>query len=173
MIVGGPAEGVETGAGAVYAFSARTGALRWARTPPPAARDRLFGYAVDAAGRYVVVGAPCRDGAPRPGAAVVYDRLSGDVLHTLAAPRPERCDFFGGAVALAGGTIVVGARLAGDPDVGAVHVFSAATGASRAYFSGAGGERGLGWSVAIAGGAVVAGASGDDGKVHVFERAND
>jgi outer membrane protein assembly factor BamB len=173
VIVGASAEGGVAGSGAVYAFSARTGELLWSRTAPDAARDRLFGYAVDVAGRWVVVGAPCRDGTPVPGAAVVYDRASGDLVHVLAATKPERCDFFGGAVAVAGGTIAVGARLAGASNGGAVHVFSAATGGARARFTGTGGERGLGWSVAIAGGSLVAGSAGDDGKVHVFARAND
>jgi hypothetical protein len=173
VIVSESAEGAPDHTGSVYGFSARTGELEWTIAAPPSVAHRLFGFAVAADGAYLVVGAPCRDGDPQSGAAVVYRRATGTLLRTFTAPSPETCDFFGSAVAAGGGLVVVGARLAGTPDTGAVHIFSAATGALRASFADGEPEADLGWSVATQGERVIVGASGEDGEVRVYAHPGD
>jgi outer membrane protein assembly factor BamB len=173
VVVGASAEGARGARGRVSAYARESGTLRWTRTAPPSADARLFGYALAADARRIVVGAPCRDGEDPAGLAVVLERATGVPLYALAAPSPESCDFFGGAVAIGGGSVVVGARLAGEPDAGAVHVFAAATGRRLASFASAGDETRLGWSVAALGGSVVAGAAGRAGTVRIYRRARD
>jgi len=173
VVVGASGEGASGTPGSVTLYSLRTGAVRWSRSAPPSTAGRLFGFAVAAGGRHVAVGAPCRDGGSSAGLVVVLERATGKPLYELTAPAPEQCDFFGGAVALGAGTIVVGARLAGDPDTGAVHVFAASTGRPLASFGGGGAAARLGWSVATRGSRVLAGAAGADGDVRVYRRARD
>jgi outer membrane protein assembly factor BamB len=173
VIVGASAEGASGAHGSVSAYARDSGKLRWTRAAPPSADARLFGYAVAADARHVVVGAPCRDGEAHSGLAVVLDRATGTSRYELAAPSPESCDFFGGAVALGGGTVVVGARLAGEPDAGAAHVFAAETGKRIASFTTAADEARVGWSVATRGASVVVGAGGRDGMVRIYRRARD
>ncbi len=69
--------------------------------------------------------------------------------------------------------MVVGARLAGEPDAGAVHVFAAASGKRLGSFTRGGDEGRVGWSVATRGASVVAGAAGRDGGVRIYRRARD
>lgn len=70
---------------------------------------------------------------------------------------------FAVSVAAAGrtGVAIVGARLAGNPDTGAVHVLALDAGALRASFADGAPEADLGWSVATEGGTVVVGAAGE------------
>ena len=173
VVVGASAQGARGSSGRVTVYSLRTGAVRWTRTAPASADGRLFGFAVAAGSRQVVVGAPCRDGDPRAGLVVVFDRVTGVRRYELTAPVPEGCDFFGGAVAIGGGTVVVGARLAGDGDTGAVHVFDAPTGKPLASFGGGDAGAVVGWSVATRSGRVLAGAAGAEGDVRVYHRARD
>jgi outer membrane protein assembly factor BamB len=167
VVVGAP------GDGSVTVYSLRSGAVRWTGGAPDGVDGRLFGFAVAVGSRHVVVGAPCRDGSDAAGLAIVYDRATGARLSELTAPSPETCDFFGGAVAIGAGTVVVGARLAGERDTGAVHVFSPAGG--RLLDSFADGDAGadVGWSVATRGTRILAGAAGSDGEVRVYRRARD
>jgi hypothetical protein len=170
VIVGASAEGARGARGSVSVYARDSGKLRWTRAAPASADARVFGYAVAADRRQVVVGAPCRDGEAHAGLAVVLDRATGTPLYELTAPSPESCDFFGGAVAIDGGTIVVGARLAAEPDAGAAHVFAE----RRRLVSFASADDGrLGWSVAMHGGSVVVGAAGRDGSVRIYRRARD
>ncbi len=172
VLVGASAEGTRDAQGSVSAYARDTGRLRWTASAPPSADARLFGYAIAADARHVVVGAPCRDGEAHAGLAFVLGR-DGTPLHALAAPSPESCYFFGGAVALGGGAVVVGARLAGEPDAGAAHVFAATTGRPLASFVRGGDDARVGWSVATSGAAVVVGAGGRDGAVRIYRRAHD
>jgi outer membrane protein assembly factor BamB len=173
VIVGASAEGASGARGSVSAYARDSGELRWTRAAPASADARLFGYAVAADARHVVVGAPCRDGEAHSGLAVVLDRATGAPRYELTAPSPESCDFFGGAVAVGDGTVVVGARLAGEPDAGAVHVFEAATGTRVASFANLADEGRVGWSVATRGASVVVGAGGREGTVRIYRRARD
>jgi outer membrane protein assembly factor BamB len=171
VVVGAPSPDVP-GAGAVHVFAGRTGALRWSVSEPPALGDRLFGWAVAASGRRIVVGVPCRDVEQNAGAAVVYDRRTGAALASFTAPVPEACDFFGGAVAAAGRTIVIGARLSGPQDTGAAYLFDADSGGLVATFADGTPEADVGWSVAAAPHRVVIGAAGEDGAVRVYGKTH-
>ena len=160
-------------------------------TDSQAANNDNFGYAVDIDGDVIVVGAYLDDvGGVNSGSAFVFDRPAGGwvSMHETArlnATDANENDQFGIAVAIAGGTIAVGADR--DSDVayqaGAAYVFEKpATG-----WAGAGEDGKLtvadpvdfdrcGLSVAVGEGFVAAGAWGDDqaaekaGAVHVFER---
>ena len=103
----------------------------------------------------------------------MLERATGTPLYELTAPSPESCDFFGAAVAIGGGSIVVGARLAGEPDAGAAHVFSEAAGRRLASFTTGGDAARVGWSVATRGTSVIVGAAGREGAVRVYRRARD
>jgi len=170
VIVGAAAENHE---GAVTAYSLRTGAMRWTRHAPASASGRLFGYAVAADSRHVVVGAPCRDGTTDAGLALVLDRTTGKTLYQIAGPQADACDFFGGAVARGAGTVVVGARHAGERDTGAVYVYAASMGRQLASFGDGTGTAQVGWAVATRGARVLAGAAGSEGDVRVYRRASD
>ncbi len=177
-------------AGAAYVFE-RSGDGVWAQSAKLLAADGdgndEFGYAVDIDGDVAVVGAHWDDDAGlSAGSAYVFERDAGGAwvqTAKLLGHDTDSLDQFGSAVAVWGGTIVVGAfgsRAA--PDVGgAVYVFDRSSQGGwtqRAqlfpeppvdvgYF---------GHSVAIEGDRLVVGASADHrecsgcGAVYVFER---
>lgn len=99
----------------------------WTATHPAAARDDLCGAALAVDDAVVAVGAPYRDvdGEPDAGAVVLFGSDSGAVHALLTAPRPARGARFGSAVALAAGTLVVGApdEDGGRPHSGAAYRF--------------------------------------------------
>jgi hypothetical protein len=179
LVVGAPRrdQGAAVDAGAVYVFDAATGTLLHALAAPSPVADARLGTAVAAAGDVLVAGAPHEDsGAPHAGAIHVFALGSGAYARAVANPEPALDDGFGGAVAAAGGDVVVGARLdgAGIADGGAAYVVSgsaprltllAPTPAAYAL---------VGTSVATDGALVVVGAPGDatlapnGGAAHVF-----
>ena len=124
------ADGVGTDSGAAYVFahdgSAWTQEARL--TPAAAAAGDEFGFAVVLADTHAVIGAWLADaGAPDTGAAFVF-RREGTVWTEearLTADVPATGDLFGGAVALSGDRVLVGARAthAGPPDSGAAYLF--------------------------------------------------
>src|SRR5688572_16644532 len=74
--------------------------IRTLANPGPALADQ-FGTSVAADGDYVAVGAPFDDtGATDAGAVYVFNRLTGNLLHTIPNPSPAAGDRFGHAVAL-------------------------------------------------------------------------
>ena len=179
--------------GSVYVFSEPSGGWVSATgdvkltASDPAAKD-YFGVSVAIDGGTVVVGASGDDdGGSSSGSVYVFSEpasgwvsASSDVK--LTASDPAASDWFGGSVAVDGGTVVVGAW--GDDDggsnSGSVYVFSepasgwvSASSDVKLTASDPAGGDGFG-SVAIDGGTVVVGASGDDdggtdsGSVYVF-----
>lgn len=93
--------------------------------PTPAAGDE-FGTAVAISGTAAIVGTEYDDtGATDAGAAYVFDTTTGSLLCALANPMPAVGDRFGHAVALSGGTAVVGTPYADGTTVdrGAAYVF--------------------------------------------------
>ena len=162
-----------------------------------AAAGCLFGVSVGIAGDTVVVGAHWEDGSavgvdgnqgdnlvPDSGAAYVFVR-SGTTWSQqayLKASNAAAGDWFGGAVAIAGDTVVVGAwredgqatGIDGElgaglaPDSGAAYVFvrSGTTWSQQAYLkaSNTTANDWFGWSVGIAGDTVVIGAPLEDSK---------
>jgi trimeric autotransporter adhesin len=185
-----------TDSGAVYLFrrdqdgwkqEARLAAL----TPET---DEFFGYSVSAADDVVVVGA-CGHGCPPFGRTIPSPQTAGTAymfrrvattwqqeadLAALASPSPGPGDAFGVSVALAGDTVVIGARYDDNSssDSGAAHVFRNAddTWGHEAYLKATSTDAGdrFGTSVAIAGTLVAVGAVGEgdgNGAVYLYGRS--
>jgi len=98
---------------------------------PPGSQPDSFGESVAISGARVVVGTPFEGGAADSvGAAYLYDLASATptTATTLFNPSPEAYDVFGGAVAVDGSTILIGAP--GDDtngaDRGAAYVYRTA-----------------------------------------------
>ena len=183
VVVGTPRDDAgAANAGSAYVFDAATGnLLRTLDNPTPATND-YFGRSVAVSGNTVVVGAYLDDtGATDAGSAYIFDAATGILLRTLNNPTPATRDYFGYSVAVSGSTVVVGAYQddTGATDAGSAYIFDAATGsllrtlsnptpATKDYF---------GYSVAVSGTTVVAGAPNDDGgatdagSAYIFDAA--
>ena len=119
-VVGAPGDSNEKGA--AYVLRTTDGGATYVELAKLTASDRYsvagehrFGWSVAIDGDTIVVGAPGTvvwDSVDTPGAAYVYRTTDGWASHTeikLTADDAEEQDGFGGAVAIAGSTIVVGA----------------------------------------------------------------
>ena len=95
--------------GRAYVFNATTGTLlRTISNPTPANAD-FFGIGIEISGNRVAISANSDDtGASNAGAMYLFDLNSGDLLTTIQSPVPNDNDFFGGAVAFSGSSILVG-----------------------------------------------------------------
>ena len=127
-LVGAPFDDTGGGdAGAAYLFDGATGMLRQTFLPPDPV-NRRFGSALATVGSRVLVGAP---GDRTPGAAHLFDAVSGALLRSLTSPFVTSPEGFGGAVAARGDDLLVAAPIYGErrlaPD--AAFLFSGATGA--------------------------------------------
>lgn len=186
--------GDEENAGAAFVFT-RQG-IEWRQRAELVAKDNFeqdgFGVAVAIDGSTLVIGADAKDLGPIPdaGAAYVFIQQGGDwdQKAKLAASDADLGEFFGSAVDVSGGRIIVGATQADPYDV---------TGPGKAYiFEGQGNswqEKAVlspendrlgdffGSSVAISGGTAVVGAKFHDpnlgsgritnaGAAYVFDR---
>lgn len=173
LVVGAPWHGDDTGA--VYVFE-RSGST-WAQQAMLTIRDGAwgdrFGYAVAIAGDTIVAGSPghVAQGSTHAGTAYVFVRSGASWAQQaeLWAGDGGWFDWFGGAVAISGDTIVVGAphhRVGPYGMAGAAYVFvrSGGSWAQQAELSASDGGPGdqLGTSVAIDGDTVVAGAPEHD-----------
>ena len=135
----GGADNSQPDAGAVYVFSRDNNGV-WRqqdllRALNAGARDQ-FGFSVALSGDTLAVGAVGESGADNrksdAGAVYVFGRDNSGEWHQqgfLRAFNADAGDLFGGAVALSGDTLVVGAAGEGGadnrtPDAGAVYVFS-------------------------------------------------
>ena len=116
-------------AGAAYVLRTTDGGATYVElaklTASDGGNDHRFGWSVAIDGNTIVVGAPDTVDAayPGPGAAYVYRTTDGWASHTeikLTADDAEERAGVGGAVAIAGGTIVVGAW---NRDGGAAYVY--------------------------------------------------
>jgi len=132
------------------------------------ATDRQFGASVGGVGGDVIVGAPSATTAP--GAAYLFDRLSGALLRTLTAPTPAASDGFGHAVGALGANVLVSALHGGPGGAtsGAVYLFDAATGAVLRTFADPGANQSFGWALATVGSNVLVGAPGG-GRAYLFD----
>lgn len=180
LVVGAPGEGA--GAAYVYAYVSKLG--EWvlqARLAAPVPGG-WFGRAVAALPDVVVVGAPTDGGT---GAAYVYVPAAGTWLlaQRLTGSDTAPGDFFGGAVAIDGGTLVVGAELHADlggtggavvPRRGAAYVFAGAGAAwteeEELCSCDALAWDYLGFSVDVSGDTVVVGNAKQHAGAHVFVR---
>lgn len=152
LVGAGGEDTVAVAAGRAYLFSGATGALLHTLASPSPQFSGAFGATVaglpdmdgdgdgdvliGAAGEDVVVGAANRADAGR---VYVLSGATGNIIHALISPDPERLALFGSAVAAVEdadgdgvGDLAVGALredAAGTVDAGRVHLFSGATGA--------------------------------------------
>lgn len=191
IIVGAPTS-LDGREGAAYVFI-RSGTT-WTRQQvftagTDASNDDLFGAAVTVEEDTVLVGAPLAEvGATVDQGSVTVFLWAGNTWARqgrLVADDGVADDQFGGAVALSGDSLIVGARLAdvgGEADQGAAYVFTRsgltwnqqqklvdAEGASGEYF---GTGVGISGSVAIAGAnKTTVGAVDDQGAAFVFRRS--
>src|SRR5437773_1840797 len=110
VVVGAPFDDTtKPNAGSAYVFDAATGALRHTLQAPHPREGDLFGSAVAASDTTIVVGAPFDDTvAANAGAVHLFDAATGALLHTLLNPASDVDSRFGSAVAIAGGTVLVG-----------------------------------------------------------------
>jgi uncharacterized repeat protein (TIGR01451 family) len=180
VLAGAPAGGF----GAAYVFLRATGVWyeQQKLTDSGPVQARFFGDAVVVSGDTAAVGAPL-DG-PDAGAAYVFDRSAGfwTEQQKVAASDASAGDRFGSSVALWGDTLVAGAPSddAGTmSDVGSAYVFgrTSSSWAEKQKLlapDGAGGDA-FGYSVAVSGETIAAGADDDDtpggqhaGSVHVY-----
>lgn len=157
-------------------------------SPVPGESDG-FGAAVAVSGETIVVGARTADqAATHAGVAYVFTRTDGIWSHqqTLTASDAEATDFFGGAVALCGDRVLVGATgddNAGGTNAGAVYAFAREgeiwTEIQKLVASDPGGFDEFGSSIAWTGDTAVIGVRWDDiaglvdaGSAYVFTFAD-
>jgi hypothetical protein len=163
-----------------------------ALSPSDEAADDFFGIPIAVSGNTLVLGATGGDAAvANQGSVRVFVRTGGvwTEQQTLTANDGAPGDGFGGAVAIQGNTIVVGASGAdvrdavngvtvSRPDAGAVYVFVQQGGAwlqvQKLLASGRAANDLFGTSVALQADTVIVGAMGDDngrGAAYVFTRS--
>jgi hypothetical protein len=125
---------VESFAGAVFVFE-RDSTGTWTETARLEASDIAasdsFGKSIDISGNLMVVGAERGDAGSTTdaGAAYVYRRTSPGnwfEITKLTSPTPEAGSDFGGAAAISGSTVLIGADRAdigGSADIGQAYIF--------------------------------------------------
>lgn len=180
-----------TEAGSAYVFQRQEGT--WSEqtklTAGNGESEDRFGWAVAIDDDTIVIGASRVDSNAMAfvGAAYVFERTAEEWQHaaTLTADDGDASDLFGSSVAIAGDTIVIGARRDDDPngsDAGAAYAFQLVDGQWRqqAKLSAAAGNTGdrFGSAVATTGPVTLVGASHDDdpngtfgGSAYVYSRS--
>lgn len=116
--------------GKVWHIAADSGETLFEYSNPHGGRPQ-FGVSLDVAGDYLLVGAnqSSASGTSASGAAYLFDRSNGNLLHTFFDPVPGVLDNFGIAVALVDEFAVIGAHSDDDgKSNGAVFVFDIQTG---------------------------------------------
>jgi FG-GAP repeat len=145
----------------------------------------MLGYSVAIDGNTIVAGAPqvMVGGHPQQGAVYVFTKPAGGWSNAtqtakLTASDGQPSDFLGGSVAVSGDTVVTGAPYLGG-GVGAVYVFvepasgwKDTTESAKLTVAGGGSDFGeLGYSVAVSGNTVVAGAASENIGANVQQGA--
>lgn len=140
----------------------------------------LLGGSVDVEGVFALIGAVGDDdNGSDSGSAYLFNHTNGAQLLKLQPSDGAAFDRFGGAVALEGNRIVVGAQ-GGNGGAGAAYLFDAGTGAEVAKLSGttlAAGDF-FGSAVDLDGGVVIVGSQGesnagtDDGTAYLFDASD-
>jgi len=170
-----------TGAGHVYVYSAKTGALLHTLTSPNAQTNGQFsGFGVAVSGNIVVVGAwnEAANGYAEAGHAYIFNAATGALLRTLTSPNPQTGGEFGNGIAVNGNIVVVGAwheAVNGFAGAGRAYIYSADTGTLLRSFTSPNAQTGgqFGWAIALNGNTVdVSGwletANGQAGAGHVY-----
>lgn len=190
-LVGAPYDNGNGGlpdAGSAYVFvrSGTTWTQQAKLTPSEPISQGGFGWSVALQGDVAVIGAP-RSGEESTGLAYVFSRseTTWSERAILVAADAQPLDYFGLAVAIDQGSVVVGAiehDTSGGEDAGAAYVFvpSGTTWVQQAELTAADGSGGdwFGTAVDISGGTILVGAEFDDvrgrtlaGSAYVFSRA--
>ena len=186
MAVGAPSDDALTGSAYIFVRSGTTWSEQAKLTASDGATDDVFGASVAISGDSVIAGAfGDDDGGSRSGSAYVFTRsaTTWSQQAKLIAGDAATLDDFGNSVGISGNTAVIGAF--GDDDVGAtsgsayIFVRSGTTWSQQAKLiaSDADAFDRFGFSVAISGDTVVAGADRDDdvgtasGSAYIFVRS--
>lgn len=183
VVVGAPFDDdVMDNSGSAYVFDATTGAQLAKILADDAGMVDWFGAAVAIDNGVIAVGAVNDDdNGDDAGALYVFDAATGMQTGKVSPDNGAAGDAFGGAVALAGGVIAVGAvgKDVGGLNSGTAYVFDALSGVQNAILAPEDGDGAqidyLGYSLAISDGRVAVGAPFDDdagdssGSVRVFE----
>ena len=151
-----------TRSGSAYLFNTATGVQITKLAPDDAAAGDFFGQSVATDGRFVLVGAPGENRTrDTPGAAYVFDAVTGQQLRKLTATDGEADDLFGYSVAIDGRFALIGAVLDDDlaANSGAAYLFDLTTGEQLDKLTAADGgfADDFGWSVDLSGDVIVAG----------------
>ncbi len=201
IIVGAPKHDVVTGTGTnenqgqAYAFVRTSGSwsLPTQLTGSAGAAFDYFGETVGISRNTAVVGAAGPIDPPTVGVAYVFDRSGSEWSETqiLAADDGQPGDVFGGAVAIADNTIVVGASLAdfnagpvSNPSQGAAYTFTRKdavwTQQDKLQADAGQAHDGFGFAVAVGGVGIIVGGPGHDvegrasqGQAVVFQQLDE
>ncbi|MEQ8211802.1 MAG: hypothetical protein RH917_18540 [Lacipirellulaceae bacterium] len=165
--------------GRAYLFEYNSGGLLHTFDDPTPTDIDQFGVSVAISGRNILIGAWGDDtNGRRVGQAHLYDRITGNLLRTFNDPTPTAADNFGGAVAIDGNKVLIGAS--GDDtngSIGQAHLFDAASGDLLHTFNNPNTRSfgNFGNAVAIDGDNVLIGSSLDStlgtaaGQAHLFD----
>lgn len=152
--------------GAAFLFEADSGNSIQSFFPADPNTEDFFGGTVTIEGDNLAISGKADNADRRSDAVFLYDTTSGDLVQTLFSPNPDFESFFGSAIAIDEGRILIGAI--GDDtfaeDSGAAYLFDTESGDLLQTFSlsdPVGGEF-LGTDVDIQGNKVLIGARGDD-----------
>ena len=177
LAVGAPYYG--DGQGAVFVYDEQAFRKSWAPVAQPVPEfldtSDMYGHAVALSGDTLVAGAPY--GYDYMGVAYVFERQTGGAwVQTGMLTGSETTFYFGGAVAIDGTTIIVGAAYEYE-DFGAIYIFEKIGGAwvNTAHHMGYYSAGHYGFSVGIHGDTAVAGAFGyneSTGSAFVFHRGS-
>ena len=182
-------QGPNPGYGAAYVFTKPAGSWTWTESQKLTADDAVpeeeFGWSVALSGSTALIGAPGANGANAgQGAAYIFTNSQGVWRQTqkLTANDGVANSLFGNAVALDGGTALIGsafATIGGNADQGAVYVFTDSAGTwtqSQKLIDNSGAAYDLfGTSVALSGGTAFVGDLGPNayqGAVFVFTNSD-
>ncbi len=168
--------------GAAYVYDRNTGVELYQITPPDGASDNKFGFAVAVQNGIAFIGSPHHDVAgTENGEVYIYDLSTGLEIGRLAPTVLADDGHFGIGVDVEGNIAVVGAftRSPLGTDSGEVFVFDWTTGTQLHALTASDGAAGdkLGWTVAIDGGKILAGADFDgdlgveSGSAYIFDAA--
>ena len=117
--------------GAVYLFDVATGAQSIKLLADDAGPGDHFGRSVASTDDLVVIGSPSSGGLSGPGAAYVFDMITGEQRFKLTASDTTVGDHFGMSVAIENNIAVIGATLGAADEsslAGAAYVFDLTTG---------------------------------------------
>ncbi len=151
-------------AGHAYMFKVKTGALIHTLTSANQQCGGNFGGSVAISGNVAVVGAGNENayGHQNVGHVYTFNASTGRLMKKLTSPNPNNSGFFGGAVAISSGIILVsasGESVNGTREAGRAYVFSASTDALLHTLTSPDNSSGsFGFSVALNGKIVLVGA---------------